>query len=219
MSDEDSDGEKAAMAIADEWYEAFARSPAFARLTELQQRKAVAITEFFARYTYTHVGLSPREWDRSAVIECCTEILPRKISAEADFFAATAPVLSAFLAFLGEKGHLPNGRELSELVAELEDEIVARAEDRGNWGPSKTFVMAALDAGVDLKDEAAMNAFMLRYNMQLAARIPPARAAREPPSFAGWPKPAQKSAPAAGPYDPCPCGSGRKYKFCCKGKR
>src|SRR5437588_1410520 len=21
-----------------------------------------------------------------------------------------------------------------------------------------------------------------------------------------------------GPYEPCPCGSGRKYKFCCKGR-
>jgi len=26
-------------------------------------------------------------------------------------------------------------------------------------------------------------------------------------------------APPRDPYDPCPCGSGKKYKFCCKTKK
>jgi hypothetical protein len=219
MSNDDSDSEKAAMATADEWYEAFARSSAFARLTDPQQRRAGAIVDYFARHTYTHVGLSPRQWNRTAVIECCTEILPQKLSAETDLFAAIAPVLSAFLAFLAEKGHLPIGRELSELVAGLDDEIVARAGDPSCWGPSKTFVMAALEAGVDLADEAALQTFMLRYNAQLAAGVLPPGAARGPWPFGSRPKAARETPPAVGPYDPCPCGSGRKYKFCCKGKR
>ena len=104
-------------------------------------------------------------------------------------------------------------------MAELEDEIVARAEDRSSWGPAKTFAMAAHEAGVDLTDEAALQAFILRFNMQLTAPTAPTRAAPAPRPFASWSKPAQKSPPAAGPYEPCPCGSGRKYKFCCKGKR
>jgi uncharacterized protein YecA (UPF0149 family) len=28
-----------------------------------------------------------------------------------------------------------------------------------------------------------------------------------------------KKHPAAGRYDPCPCGSGRKYKFCCGARK
>ena len=28
-----------------------------------------------------------------------------------------------------------------------------------------------------------------------------------------------KKCPAAGRYDPCPCGSGRKYKFCCGARK
>jgi hypothetical protein len=219
MSNDDSDSERAAMATADEWYVAFARSHGFARLTESQQSRAGGIVEQFTRYTHVHLGLSPRQWDRSAVLEICTEILPQKVSAESDYFAAVAPVLSAFLAFLGEQGHLPIGRELSKLVAELEDEIVARAENRRSWGPAKTFAMAAREAGVDVTDEAALQAFMLRYNVQLAARAASPRTAPEPPPFASWPKAGQKSPPLAGPYEPCPCGSGRKYKFCCKGKR
>ena len=57
MSKTGDDTEQAAMATADEWFEAFARSPAFVRLTESQQRRAGAITEYFARYTYTHLGI------------------------------------------------------------------------------------------------------------------------------------------------------------------
>ena len=87
MNNIDDDTEQAAMATADEWFEAFAHSPAFARLTESQQRQAGAITEYFARYTYTHVGLSPRQWDGPAIVECCTDILPPKISADLDFFS------------------------------------------------------------------------------------------------------------------------------------
>ena len=219
MSNTDDDTEQAAMATADEWFEAFARSPAFTCLTESQQRRAGAITEYFARYTYTHVGLSPRQWDGPAVVECCTEILPRKISADRDFFVAIVPVLSAFLAFLGEQGLLSNGRELSGLVVKLEDEIVPRAEDRSNWGPAKAFAMAAHEAGVDLTDEAARSAFMLRFNERFSARSTSANSSRAPWPFPGLLPKFEKPQPAAGPYDPCPCGSGRKYKFCCKGKR
>jgi len=31
------------------------------------------------------------------------------------------------------------------------------------------------------------------------------------------PRPWRRSTPKTGPNDPCPCGSGRKYKKCCRG--
>jgi len=83
MSDESSEEQlSAVLATTDEWYETFAESPEFARLSDSHQRKAGAITEFFAKYTYEYLGLSPGEWDSGAVAECCTEILPRKVTAE-----------------------------------------------------------------------------------------------------------------------------------------
>jgi hypothetical protein len=33
------------------------------------------------------------------------------------------------------------------------------------------------------------------------------------------PAPASKPPPGVGRYDPCPCGSGKKYKFCCGARR
>src|SRR6266487_977703 len=171
MSDEYSEKQLSEiLATVDEWSEAFAKSPEFARLSDSQRRKARAITEFFARYTYEYLLLSPCEWDCAAVEECCTEILPRKMSAGPSFFEAIAPVLSAFFTFLEDQSLLGNGRALAGVVEGLGDEIVTNAEDPGNWGPAKFFLMAALEAGVDIHAEGALEAFMFQYNLQQFAR-------------------------------------------------
>jgi len=215
VSDEYSEAEsKAVLSIVDDWYEAFAKSGEFARLSASHQRKAGAITEFFARHAYEYLLLTPAKWDCDAVEECCLDILPRKVSADGAFFEAIAPVLSAFFSFLGDRSLLHNGHELAEAVQDLEDEVVANAEDHSNWGPAKHFVMAAHHAGVDIQDPDALRAYMLQFNLTQFARS----AARATPSGSD---PHTGSAqeqfrPPASRYDPCPCGSGKKYKFCCE---
>ena len=103
MSDDYSDTQLSAiLATVDAWSEAFAKSPEFARLSGSQRRKAGAITAFFAKYTYEYLAIAPSEWDCAAVEECCTEILPRKVSAEISFFEAIAPVLTHVLRLAGE---------------------------------------------------------------------------------------------------------------------
>ena len=108
---------------------------------------------------------------------------------------------------------------LAKAAASLHDEIVANSKDRSNWGPAKHFVMAAQDAGVDISEPGALEAFMLQFNLKQIARSRTAHARQSP-----WPLPSalltedRNSRPPVAPYDPCPCGSGRKYKFCCKQK-
>ena len=220
MSDEYSEKHLSAiLATVDAWSEAFAKSPEFARLSDSQRREAGAITELFAKYTYEYLALSPCEWDCAAVEECCTEILPRKVSAETSFFEAIAPVLSAFFTFLQNQSLLGNGRALAEAVEDLGDEIVTNAEERGNWGPAKHFVMAANEAGVDIQDRGALEAFMLRFNLLQAVRSSFASAMPSswPSAPAQWPNQREARAPVDR-YAPCPCGSGKKYKFCCQQK-
>ena len=220
MSDEYSENDlKAVLATVEVWSDAFSKSPEFARLNDSHQRKAGAITEFFARYTYEYLGLSPGEWDRGAVVECCTDILPRKVSAKSSFFEAVAPVLSAFFRFLAHQSLLPNGRVLAEAADKLADEIVAHAQDRSSWGPAKHFVMAAHEAGVDIQDQAALTAFMLEFNLRQAARSGAVGTRKPPFPFGRMPEPERrepKYQPPPSRYDPCPCGSGKKYKFCCE---
>jgi len=220
MSDEYSEKQlDAILATVGAWSDAFAQSPEFARLSDSQQRKAGAITEFFTKYTYEYLVLSPCEWDCAAVEECCTEILPRKVSAETSFFEAIAPVLSAFFTFLEDQSLLGNGRALAEALEDLGGEIVTNAEDRSKWGPAKHFVMAAHEAGVDIRDPGALEAIMLQFNLREAVRSSFASAMPSSWLFAPaqWPKQRDSRAPVDR-YAPCPCGSGKKYKFCCQQK-
>lgn len=218
MSDEFSEEEMAAiLARVDGWYQAFAQTPEFAGLTVPHQHEAESVLELFARYAYEHLDLSPDEWDRGAVVECCTEILPRKVSADPVFFEAMGPVLGRFFRFLQDQSMLSGAGRLAKAAEELEDEIATNAENPSNWGPAKQLVMAAHEAGVDLQDPKSLNKFMLRYNEQLVARARPATAL---PSFRSPPRTLSEASPRlpapASPYDPCPCGSGKKYKFCCR---
>ncbi len=201
MSDDFSEAaSKTIHATVGQWFEAFADSPAFAKLNESQQRKAGPIVNFFTEYSHTHLGLSPADWDCDAVYECCLEILPRKISAELSLFQAIGPVLSAFFRFLSAQSFHPSGHALAEAVDDIADDIVHEAKTPQNWGPAKQFVMAAQNAGVDVGDEKSMLAYVLQYNQQLAARFQSTGARPGPEN----------------PYDPCSCGSGKKFKFCCK---
>ena len=220
VSDEYSEEQlRAVLATVNDWTEAFAKSAGFARLSASHQMKTGAITGCFAKYTYEYLGLTPGEWDRDAVEECCMEILPHKVSAEGGFFEAIAPVLSAFFKFLGDQSLIGNGRTLAKVVEELEGEIVTNAEDRNNWGPAKHFAMAAHNAGVDLQDPDALRAFILQLNLQHFARSGFARASQ---SGTHPHAPATKQAKFQAPADrsaPCPCGSGKYYEFCCEQKK
>src|SRR4030095_4106951 len=136
-----------------------------------------------------------------------TYIFPQKVSAEGSFFEAIAPVLSAFFSFLEDQSLVRNGRALAEAVEELEDEIVSNAEDSGNWGPAKHFVMAAHNAGVDIQDPDALRTFMMQLNLQHFARSGFARPAPPSGTDPHAPGPTQEEfRTPPGRSDPWPCG-------------
>ena len=63
------------------WFDAFAGSPEHQQLTEIQKDKAPGIIRFLTEYSFRYIGASPEGWNRSVLAECCTEILPKKMSA------------------------------------------------------------------------------------------------------------------------------------------
>jgi len=199
------------------WFDEFVGSPQYLPLTEIQRDKSPDIVRFFAEYGFRYVGMVPEKWDRSGLTECCVEVLPRKVSAELDFFQAVAPVLSAFFTLLAEKGLLSSARTLAKTVADLDQEIVAASQNPRNWGPAKAFVMAAEQAGIDTCDQRALHQFMAEYNLRLLAQSSPRRSIPVLP-LASRPAPAAPAVPAkpnVGRNAPCPCGSGKKFKKCC----
>ena len=199
------------------WFEAFTGSPQYERLSEIEKDKAPGIVRFFAEYSFRYIGAAPEQWNQSVLTECCLEILPRKMSAGLAFFQAVAAVLSGFFDFLADRNLQSRARDLSRAAMELNDEIVAASQDERHWGPSKAFIMAAERAGVDTCDENALRRFMVEYNLRQLARIEAAPKAPHPrpPSIVGPATPVHHSQPKPGRNDPCPCGSGKKFKKCC----
>ncbi len=183
------------------WGVAFSNSKYYQQLTEEQQWESEGVIMFFAEYMYSYPGLPPEAWNAVGLDECCLDILPGKVSAGQSFFKATAPVLSAFFTFLAERRLLRRAAALAKKVARIDKQIVRAASDPRRWGMAKSLVMAAMDAGVDVTDEEEMAAFTASLNLQRALGLP-AQTNIEP-------------APKIGRNDPCPCGSGKKYKHCC----
>ena len=182
------------------WGQEFSKSKHFEELTEEQKQESGFILETFTEYMYSYHGLLPEEWNESELENCCLETLPRKVSADDAYFRSMAPVLSAFFAFSGEKGLLKNASHLAKRVKTITNRLVKSASDPGSWGPAKSFVMAAQDSGVDITNQDEMHRFMALYNQKMLSR-PKA----EP----------MRVTPKVGRNEPCPCGSGKKYKKCC----
>ncbi|MEA1926967.1 MAG: SEC-C domain-containing protein [Candidatus Auribacterota bacterium] len=194
------------------WFKEFSRSDFFSRLNIEEQDDAWSVIDYFAGYLYSYLGLPPEEWDEESLEECCLEILPEKLSAEIEYFGRIAPVLNVFFLYLGEKGKLENGLKLARRVEGLNDDIVRKAADPGNWGMAKSFVMHAREEGIDPTDREEMSRFIHRRNNDILddAAIP-----REPHPLQFLPP---SPPPGVGVNDPCPCGSGKKYKKCCMHK-
>jgi len=174
----------------------FELSTNFKSLKDTQKKDSRYIADFFATCMYNYEGASPSQWDEDSLTSCCLDVLPKKISEEEQFFKNVEPVLSQFFIFLSKKNVISNGMELSECLKRISKDMIKAAADPSNWGSAKTFVMSAINAGVDLSDKDALEKYMKEYNQQITAIR-------------------TTNYPRIGRNDPCICGSGKKFKKCC----
>ena len=86
------------------------------------------------------------------------------------------------------------------MVARLETEL----SDTSNYGMAKSMIMSGHKAGYDMSSEAGLAEFMMAYNRSLAGDKHPSEGA-----------PVGQDC-RVGRNDPCPCGSGKKFKKCCR---
>ena len=195
----------------------FVASPMAAELSEDQQEHVGFLVQSLLVNAWEYHGQTAEQLTAGTLKDILLDIFPRKLSMEAEGYEAVAPVVQAFLRWLGAEGILPPAEMLAEAVGEWHEEIVAAGADRRNWGPGKQFAMAAQAAGVDLSDQGAMHRFMLQYNLTQMAKVKQRQAAFEPRLEDPYVpvEPIVRQAPKVGRNDPCPCGSGKKHKKCC----
>ena len=149
----------------DNWRLKFSKSEYYNMLTEEQKQESEAVISFFTEYMYTYLGQEPEDWDDRGIKECCLYTLPRKVSAKESFYMSVAPVLSTFFDYLGTQNLLRKTSKLAKRVKKLNKKIVKNGMNPRFWGPTKSIVMSAMDAGVDVTDEKEMNKFIGTYNL------------------------------------------------------
>jgi len=163
-------------------------------------------------FAWVYAGRSPEEIDEPALKQVLMEEFPRKVTAERALFEKIAPVTEALLRWAESEGILADTQGLIRAVHSWADAIVANGMNPRYWGMGKSFTMQMRADGVDTNDEEAVQRYIAEYNLRLMERN---SADRSGLGGSSPPIPIVEQSPKIGRNDPCPCGSGRKYKKCC----
>ncbi len=159
----------------------------------------------------TRLELEPSDWDDHALRELLLLIMPEQMPADHSLPEKIAPVTEALLYWLGFEGLLDDSDALIASVRNSSESIVAIGMDPQRWGPAKRAMMQARQAGWNVAEEETGVASPVEQATESRPEEPPDR---PPPQVREPPFPISEYSAKVGRNDPCPCGSGRKYKKC-----
>ncbi len=129
-------------------------------LTEFQKEEAEFTIRTFIDLMFKFETDEPTEWTPESVSAICLELVPHKITAIIENFENYGDILISFFKFLKTKNHINNADELIHTLQEIKHQIPIEASNPHNWSMAKTFMMAAMESGVDMEDHAAINKFI-----------------------------------------------------------
>ena len=198
---------------------------------ETSPEAEVIITEFdtslcwpatYMHYAAQYFGATPATVTPGETAEILFDIFPRKVSVEPDAAQQIVAELRAFWQFLKRTRCLEKADAMLEMLTdEYAECLEGYLADSSNFGMAKSMVMAEISAGYDMTDPDEMNRFMLAYNESLLEKftlndVDDADDAMASPATLMQPvAPIRNESQRVGRNEPCPCGSGRKYKKCC----
>ncbi len=105
--DDDFDFESAE-SMADRLSAQFQENPFFEKLNERQQKNADFAITTFINYLFDYEGVVPSIWKESNLEYVCEYIVPRKISAEPEFFEDYGEIIIVFIDFLDSENQVSN---------------------------------------------------------------------------------------------------------------
>jgi len=151
--------------LYDKWVRHFLKSEQYYQLEENHKEHTEFILDTFLNYMYDYEGKTPQKWNIRSVKEVLLHYVPTKISAEKEVFEVYGDVLLAYFKFLQERRYVGT-KSLQQLVIKVKDKIVENSQDSSTWGPAKSFMMKAINAGVNMDDEQAVKKFMRKEQMK-----------------------------------------------------
>jgi hypothetical protein len=162
--------------------------------------------QMFLEFGLNYRGEIIDEMTLGGVDDFVFEYIPRKVSTEPEQAASIVLELTMFWEYLDRVYELPEAKAIIEWLKS--DGMVARLEaelsDTANFGMAKSMFMSGKTAGYDMTSEKGMAEFITAYNQSLQSEVVSA------PATAG------SRHERIGRNDPCPCGSGKKFKKCCR---
>src|SRR3954452_7810489 len=110
----------------------------------------------------------PTRWRSGDLTDLLLELVPRKVTADDEWYAAAVPTTRAFLTRLHQNGALHRASApLSSLLAELDEiegEFLQAVRDPARFGMAKS-ILGAVGLGTeDLPDAAKLDAATARFN-------------------------------------------------------
>jgi hypothetical protein len=153
------------------WDDEFVESAFYDALSEAQKESAGFTVNSFINYMSDYVCESPKDWNKSHVQSVCLEWIPKKVTAEIEFFEHFGDVLIQFFNFLDEKQYIKNAKTLQKAVEEIKNRIPIVASNPNNWGMAKSMMMGARQSGYDINNEGDINNYMMNYREQALSRV------------------------------------------------
>jgi len=178
----------------------FKKTSLYMKLKHKEKDEAESIITAFSEMMYNYFLITPANWNARRVVECLTEIMPAKVMADDGYFLSVEPVMTAFMKFCADKEYIADGNNIIRRLQGITDHIMDEANDEDHWGIGKSLLKEAENKGVDFTDKNQLESFIKEYNKEKGGLYQSEIA---------------KKAEKPGRNDPCPCGSGKKYKKCC----
>lgn len=116
----------------------------------------------FVTDVYEQTGRLIADWQPADIDTAFLTLYPRQVFLPKAQWPVLPQVLRAFIAFL-QSQHAVAAKTAKRLQAAIKadtPEMLALNADHDNWGPGKQFAQQMQDAGVDLTDEGAVQAFI-----------------------------------------------------------
>ncbi len=172
----------------------------------LGERETSYVGLFFS-FGRDYFSALPPTLSVSELKEILFELIPRAATMEEAEAEPLVLEFQAFFRFLHREFSVSNAARLADICDQSAVETLkAKLSDSSNFGLAKSFFSAGKSLGLDMTTEEDIAAFAMAYNQGLAS---------ERDDFEDQPPVLIREQPAIGRNEPCPCGSGKKFKKCC----
>lgn len=191
-------------ALLDDWLVEFKQSPTFFTFADVEKAQTDFTIQAYGDFMLSYFKKMPSDWNKEDTFQLIVELFPMKLKMDDDFVYAFSHILSSFFYFLSESNAVQNAAELAEGVLEGEKQLFLTTTPDEDLGEMTEIFQHAISMGVDLNDEAQVDTFIANFLEKNANQTAFTQTKSQPIRHE-----------KIGRNDPCPCGSGKKYKKCC----